>query len=78
MTEEDVRAGWSSVMAALGFALLMPFHRLSRFALSCGDSAYLDLLSDSPLLLLPYEKPLDLGGRDAETGVVGPWSMFVV
>ena len=66
------------MMAALGFALLSPFHRLSRLALSCGDSAYLDLLSDSPLLLLPYEKPLDLGGRDGEVGVIGPWSMLMV
>ena len=66
-------------MAALGFALLRPFHRLSRFAFSFGDSTNLDLLSDPPLLLLPNEMPLDLGrGRVPEVGVIGPWSMLMV
>ena len=67
------------MMAALGFALLRPIHKLSRFALSFGDSKDFVLLSDPPLLLLPNEMPLDLGrGRFPEGGVVGPWSMLII
>ena len=77
---DDIPAGASSMMAALGFALLKPFHRLSRRALSLGDSKYLAFSSDPPLRLLANEIPLDLGrGREpGEVGVVGPWSMLAM
>lgn len=68
-------------MAAFGLALVMPFHKLSRLALSCGDSVYFCLPSEL-LLLLPYENPLEWGrGRLAgggDVGVVGPWSMLMM
>jgi len=57
-------------MAALGFALLPPFHKLSRRALSFGDSTGRSLLLSEPaLLLLANDKPRDWArGRP---GVVG-------
>ena len=78
--KNDVPAGASSVMAALGFALLNPFHRLSRRAFSLGDSRYLVFSSDPPLLLLANEMPLDRGRcrGPGEVGVVGPWSMLAM
>ena len=77
---DGVPAGASSMMAALGFALLKPFHRLSRRAFSLGDSKYLVFSSDPPLRLLVNEMPLDLGrGRGpGEVGVAGPWSMLAM
>lgn len=65
------------MIAALGLALVRPFHKLSRLAFSVGDSRTLP--SDPALLLLPNETPLDLArGRLPEVGVVGPWSMLEV
>jgi hypothetical protein len=59
------------MMAALGLALVEPFHRLSLRAFSRGDSTFFDLLfSEPPLLLLAKEMPLDLG-RGREAGEVG-------